>query len=75
MSDATSGPWYWCLTHARVEGSVGCPNIERMGPYDTRELAEAALSRAKQRTEAWDAEDVAWRERPSRPPTPPAPPG
>jgi hypothetical protein len=46
-----------------------------MGPYDTRELAEAALSRAKQRTEAWDAEDVAWRERPSRPPTPPAPPG
>ncbi len=75
MSDATGGPWYWCLTHARVEGRVGCPNIERMGPYDSREQAESALSRAHERTEAWDSDDTAWRERPVDPPTPPAPPG
>lgn len=60
MSDATRGPWYWCLVHNRLEGPEGCPNIERMGPYETKELAEGALDRAHERTEAWDAEDRKW---------------
>lgn len=60
MTDATRGPWYWCLIHARVEGRDGCPNDERMGPYETRELAQTALDRAHQRTEDWDAEDDRW---------------
>jgi hypothetical protein len=61
MSAATGGPWYWCLTHNRVEGPQGCPNIDRLGPYTTREQAETALDRAHERTERWDAEDDAWR--------------
>ena len=54
--------FWWCLTHARVEEGNGCPNMERMGPYPTREQAEGAISRAKARTEAEDAKDKAWEE-------------
>jgi hypothetical protein len=61
MTDATRGPWYWCLVHNRLERAEGCPNIERMGPYETKEMAEGALDRAHERTEAWDAEDKNWR--------------
>lgn len=33
-----------------------------LGPYPTREAAEAALETARARTEAWDDEDRRWRE-------------
>lgn len=51
--------WYWCLDHERVEPEDGCPNYRRMGPYQTREEAEGAIERARQRTAEWDAEDEA----------------
>ena len=51
-----------CLTHARVEEGPGCPNMERLGPYSSREQAETAIDRAKARTEAEDAKDRAWDE-------------
>ena len=54
--------FWWCLTHARVEEGPGCPNMERMGPYASREQAEGAIARAKARTEAEDAKDKAWDE-------------
>ena len=54
--------YWWCLTHARVEEGAGCPNMERMGPYASREQAEGAIARAKARTEAEDAKDQAWDE-------------
>ena len=54
--------FWWCLTHARVEEGPGCPNMERMGPYASREQAEGAIARAKARTEAEDARDKAWEE-------------
>lgn len=54
--------FWWCLTHARVEEGPGCPNMERLGPYATREQAESAIDRAKARTEAEDARDRAWDE-------------
>lgn len=54
-----AGPWYWCLDHERVEPSEGCPNDRRLGPYESREQAERALEIARERTEAWDAEDAA----------------
>lgn len=60
MTHASSGPWYWCLIHNRVEPKDGCPNMERMGPFDTRAKAEAALERAHQRTEEWDKADREW---------------
>ena len=52
-------PFWWCLTHERVEGSEGCANSDRLGPYDTFEEAEHALEKARERTEAWD-NDPRW---------------
>ena len=60
--------FWWCLTHSRVEGSAtddsGCANVERLGPYETRERAATALDRTRARTAAEDARDEAeddWR--------------
>ena len=50
-------PEYWfCIKHNRVEGRDGCPNKERLGPYDTEAEAARALEIAAERTEAWDKE-------------------
>ena len=51
--------YWWCLTHNRVEEGGGCPNMSRLGPYDSREKAETALERAKERTARQDAIDEA----------------
>lgn len=51
--------WWFCLTHGRVEKGDGCPNKERLGPYETEERAAAALQRAAERTAAEDARDRA----------------
>lgn len=56
----TSGAWYWCLTHARVEGESGCSNDDRMGPYESREAAEGWREKADARNEKWDKEDKEW---------------
>jgi hypothetical protein len=52
-------PFWWCLTHSRVEGRDGCANSDRLGPYDRVEDAERALERARERTEQWD-NDPRW---------------
>ena len=52
--------WYYCVEHGEVEPALGCPVKDRLGPYATREEAELALERARQRTEQWDKEDEAW---------------
>lgn len=57
QSEVTRPPFYWCLSHARVESAAGCPNDMRMGPYDSREQAETAIDRARERTQAWDEEE------------------
>lgn len=49
--------WWWCLTHGRVEQDDGCPNQERLGPYDSQERAAGALQRTAERTAAEDARD------------------
>lgn len=55
--------YWWCLAHGRVEGSgtddEGCANMDRLGPYDTREQAAGALDRARARTAEQDARDEA----------------
>jgi len=51
--------YWWCLTHGTVEQGEGCPNMERLGPYDSREQAEAALARTHARTAENDARDEA----------------
>jgi hypothetical protein len=51
---------YWfCLKHDVVEGEHGCPNKDRLGPYESEAEAARALEKAAERTEAWD-EDPVW---------------
>ena len=57
MADRTQ--WWYCLTHGRVEKDDGCPNKERLGPYDTEAQASSAVQRAAERTAAEDARDRA----------------
>jgi hypothetical protein len=48
---------YWfCLTHNAVEGSQGCPNKDRLGPYRTSDEAERALARVAERNDEWENE-------------------
>lgn len=56
--DDTSEFWF-CLKHHQVEGRDGCPNKDRLGPYDSEADAARALEKAAERTEAWDS-DPAW---------------
>ncbi|MBC7290213.1 MAG: SPOR domain-containing protein [Actinotalea sp.] len=45
-----------------VEEGKESPWTDRMGPYATREEAQAALAEAQRRTESWDEEDRRWKE-------------
>ena len=58
MSD-NSDQWWFCLRHKTVEQGPGCPNEERMGPYSSSAEASGALSRAAERSEAWES-DPKW---------------
>jgi hypothetical protein len=57
---AVSGEWWFCLKHMRVEPDEGCPNKDRMGPYETREAAADALRTAAERNRAWREADADW---------------
>lgn len=46
--------WYYCLLDHAVEPAEGCKAAERLGPYPTREQAEAALRLAKERNQEWE---------------------
>jgi hypothetical protein len=50
-----SNPEYWfCLTHHTVEGTEGCKNADRLGPYASEAEASRALDKVAERNEAWD---------------------
>jgi purine nucleoside permease len=57
---ATNQYWYNTRT-GQVEEGHRSGWTDLMGPYATREEAQAALDRARARTEAWDQEDDSWR--------------
>ncbi|GGL03730.1 hypothetical protein [Planomonospora parontospora] len=57
-----SDQWWFCLKHMAVEPEQGCPNKDRMGPYETRQAAADALRTAAGRNERWKDEDEAWEE-------------
>ncbi|WP_143831847.1 hypothetical protein [Nocardiopsis sp. CNR-923] len=58
MSKPHTGDWWYCLKHMRVEQGAGCPNRERMGPYEDETTAARALAIAAERNEEWeDGED------------------
>jgi hypothetical protein len=51
------GPWWYNTRHMRVEGAdTASPGKDLLGPYATREEAEHALDKVKERNEAWDAQ-------------------
>ena len=56
MSDE-GPPWFYCVKHHTIEGPLGCRARDRLGPYPTREEAEHALEKVKERNEAWKAQD------------------
>lgn len=55
--------FWWCLTHADVEGSAtdnsGCRAMDRLGPYPTHDQAAGALEHVRARTAEQDARDKA----------------
>lgn len=51
----TTDPEYWfCLKHHTVEGTHGCRNADRLGPYSTETEAAYALERVEERNEDWE---------------------
>lgn len=56
---AAENEYYFCLKHMAVEPWDGCRSDNRLGPYATRQEAEAALARVEARNEAWD-NDPKW---------------
>lgn len=54
MSDREE--FWFCLTHHQVEGTEGCRNQDRLGPYLTADEAGRALEKVEERNEAWDTD-------------------
>lgn len=52
--------WWYCLRHDRVEPDAGCPNSERLGPFDTADQAAGALELARKRNEEWERKEDEW---------------
>lgn len=53
---------YWYnLATGEIEHGRQSSWENRMGPYDSREEAQAALTRAQRRNDSWDAEDHEWK--------------
>lgn len=57
MTDEPTQFWFNLTTHEVSEGREA-PWTSRMGPYPTREAAEAALVKARARTAEWDEDEA-----------------
>ncbi len=51
--------FWWCLTHDTVEEGAVCRGADRLGPYETAEVAASAPERVRARTSAEDERDKA----------------
>jgi hypothetical protein len=49
--------WWYCVRHQTVEQGAGCPAKDRLGPYPTRQDAEHALDKVRERNQEWDKQD------------------
>ncbi|EOM76054.1 hypothetical protein DW322_16145 [Rhodococcus rhodnii] len=54
--------WYYDLSTGEVSQGRQVSTFDRIGPYPDRESAQHALEKARERTEAADAEDRRWNE-------------
>jgi hypothetical protein len=52
--------WFNVSTAAVEDDASKSPQDRLMGPFDTYEAAEQALSHARENTQRWDAADKAW---------------
>lgn len=52
--------WFNVKTGQVEEDAVKSRENDIMGPYDSREDAEHALTHAQENTQQWDDEDRAW---------------
>ncbi len=56
--------WWWDLTRGRAVTADERPrDIEVLGPYPSREAAEAWRETTEARNEAWDEADEEWEHR------------
>lgn len=56
-----SEQYYWCQRHERVEREgEACGERFRLGPYPTREAAQAWKQQRDAREDRWEGEDKAW---------------
>jgi hypothetical protein len=56
LGDA-EGKWYYCFKHKKVETQDECHQMDRMGPYRTKENAEHWRDTVAERNQEWDAEE------------------
>jgi len=54
--------WYNLRT-GKVEHGFESPSVDRVGPFETKELAEHALQTLRENSERWAAEEAAENER------------
>ncbi|NHA67742.1 methionine aminopeptidase [Phycicoccus flavus] len=59
--------WFNVDTGAVETDETRSQDANVLGPYETEEAAANALTAARERTEAWDAEDREWEQRGSKP--------
>ncbi len=52
--------WFNVRTGLVEDDAHKSPMDRLMGPFDTHEAAEQALSHARENTERWDAQDKEW---------------
>lgn len=55
--------WFTVTTGEVVSDEDKGPAEDLMGPYDSAEEASRAMEIARERTQAWDAEDREWENR------------
>jgi hypothetical protein len=52
--------WFNVSTGAVEDDANKSPQDRLMGPFETHEAAQQALSHARENTQRWDAADKAW---------------
>jgi hypothetical protein len=57
MSGHGSESFWYNIKTGEVEFGFMSPNVDRVGPFETREDAEHALEKLRANSEAWEEDD------------------
>jgi len=63
MTTSGSTMFWYNLRTGKVEHGFESPSVDRVGPFETKELAEHALQTLRENSERWAAEEAAENER------------